>query len=446
MKKRIVSIIMMIMLATTLLAGCGGNNSSGEKVRIVVPDRVLTGQGADAFTKQKQEEFDKLYGDEIEVVHILPYESADVNSVQNLTAVLMGNDAPAYVSVSSTIYMKDLYNMGLVADITSLVKDNEEFQKIRDNVVASCTYSDGNIIAYPTMIEVPLLGFYNDALENAGYSPETFTCETWDAYYEAAKKMTTDEYKGSSLYLSEFFLWPQNWILSNGADVAIQNEDGTISLNYTDEKVVEAVAFLRKLYQEGLTNKNAGNVDLNGIFTMMYNKEIASFTMYPSWIDRFVDQGIDPDEITLSMFPQGTQGNNQAAMYVAGNVFNAKLTDAELEAALKYVTYMNSEETQNEKYKFYADNGISDLDISCVENVDWTVALTDYPQQWIDVIEEAITVAKDNDLNATGYSTYIAAKLPAIVEGSGDIAEAMKKAEDLTKEEWLNDYNSNLKK
>lgn len=448
MKRRIVSILMMVTMAATLLVGCGGsgNDGSDEKVRIVVPDRVLTEQGADAFTKQKQEQFDELYGDEIEVVHILPYESADVNSVQNLTAVLMGNDAPAYVSVSSTIYMKDLYNMGLVADITSLVKENEEFQKIRENVIASCTYSDGKIIAYPTMIEVPLLGFHNEALENAGYAPETFACETWDDYYEIAEKMTTSEQKGASLYLSEFFLWPQNWILSNGADVAVQNDDGTISLNYTDEKVIEAVAFMRKLYQEGLTNENAGSVDLNGIFTMMYNKDIASFTMYPSWIDRFVDQGIDPEDITLSMFPKGTSGESQAAMYVAGNVFNAKLSEAELEAALKYVTFMNSEETQNEKYQYFADNGISDLDISCMENVDWTVALTDYPQQWLDVIEEAIAVAKDNDLNATGYSTYIAAKLPAIVEGNGDIAKAMKEAEDLTKEEWLNDYNSNLKK
>ena len=34
----------------------------------------------------------------------------------------------------------------------------------------------------------------------------------------------------------------------------------------------------------------------------------------------------------------------------------------------------------------------------------------------------------------------------AIVEGTGDIATAMKEAEDLTKKEWLNDYNSNLKK
>lgn len=446
MKKRISSILFVVMMVTALLMGCGGSGDkeSGGKVKIVVPDKVMTQQGVDAFIKSKQDEFDKLYGDEIEVVHVLPYASSDTNNVQNLTAVLLSNDAPAYVSVSSTIWMKDLYNMGLVADITELVEENEEFQKIRENVVESCKYRGKEIIAYPTDIEVPLLGFYNESLEGAGYDPETFTCETWNDYYEAAKKMTRNGQKGSSLYLSDFFLWPQNWFLSNGANVASQDEAGVISLNYTDKKVLETVEFMRKLYQEGLTNDNVGSIDTNGIFSLMYNKNIASFTMYPTWITRFVDQGIDPSDITLTMFPQGPSGESQPVMYVAGMVFNAKLNEQELKAALKYVTFMNSEETQNEKFDYYVNNGISDLDISCIEAVDWTKALTDYPQQWIDVTKKAIEVAKDNDLDATGYSTYISAKLPAIVEGIGDIEAGMKEAESLTKKEWLDDYNKNL--
>ena len=139
MKKRIVSILLTVAMAATLLTGCGSNEGVGSdgKVKITVPDRVLTEQGENAFKKQKQEEFDRLYGDKIEVTHILPYESADANNVQNLAAVLLSNDSPAYVSLSSTIYMKDLYNMGLVADISSYVKNDEEFKKILPNIVES---------------------------------------------------------------------------------------------------------------------------------------------------------------------------------------------------------------------------------------------------------------------------------------------------------------------
>ena len=448
MKKRIVSILLTVAMAATLLTGCGSNEGVGSdgKVKITVPDRVLTEQGENAFKKQKQEEFDRLYGDKIEVTHILPYESADANNVQNLAAVLLSNDSPAYVNLSSTIYMKDLYNMGLVADISSYVKNDEEFKKILPNIVESCTYSDGSIIAYPTSIEVPLLGFYKEALIEAGYDPETFTCNTWDEYYEAAKKMTTADRKGSSLYLSEFFLWPQNWFLSNGAQVAVQNEDGTIALNYTDEKVVQTVEFLRKLYQEGLTNKNAGTASTNDMFSLMYGKSIASFTMYPTWIDRFIDQGIAPNDIMLTMFPTGPSGETQPVMYVSGVVFNSKLSEKELEAAIKYVSFMYSEETQNEQFAYRADNGISQLMISCVEGVDWSKGLTDFPQQWIDMIQSAMQIAHDNRVNATGYSTYLSAKLPAIVTGTDSIEKGLQEAEDLTKNEWLNDYNANLNK
>lgn len=442
MKRRILSILSLLAMIAALLSGCGGGSKS-EKVKIVVPDRVLTMQGALAFRKGLQEKFDELYGDEIEVVHILPIESADTSSVDTLTAVLLGNDAPAYVGVPSTIYMKDLYNMGLVADIAPYVQDNEEFKKLMTNAVDSCTYSDGSVIAWPTGIEVPLLGFYNSALEDAGYDPETFTCDTWDEYYEIAKKMDTSSYNGSSLYASEFFLWPQNWFLANGAEVAIQNADGTITLNYTDQRVVETVEYLRKLYKDGLTNGNVGSVNVNDMFSMMYNKQVASFTMYPTWVDRFINQGIAPDDITLRMFPTGPSGERKPIMYVAGFVFNSQLSEEELKAAIKYVSFMYSEEQQTAKFEYYVNNGISDMEISCVKGVDWKSCLSDYPQQWLDIVDEAMQVASDNKINATGYSTYLSAKLPAMIEGNGNIRELLKEAEQLTENEWLNDYNKN---
>ena len=39
-----------------------------------------------------------------------------------------------------------------------------------------------------------------------------------------------------------------------------------------------------------------------------------------------------------------------------------------------------------------------------------------------------------------------AAKLPAIVTGTDSIEKGLQEAEDLTKNEWLNDYNANLNK
>ncbi len=442
--KKILSILLATMLTISCLAGCGGSSNSDGKVTITVPDLVLNPIGEDKFKQEKQDAFDELYGDKIEVKHILPSSSSDVNDVQNLSALLLGNDAPAYVNVSSTIYMKDLYNMGLIRDISDLVKDNEVFNANMQRAIDACKYSDGSIIGYPTGVEVPMLGFYNEALTKAGYDPTTFTCETWDDYYEVIKKLTAGSRKGGSLCASEFFLWPNNWLLSNGAQVAIQNEDGTISLNYTDDKVVETINFLKKIYGEGLTNENINYTDIDQIFSLMYNRSVASFTMYPTWIQRFTSAGISPAEITLCQYPKGPSGEYTNVMYVAATVFNASLTDEELEAAIQYVAFMNSEEYYSDYFKFCQENSISMLKIPCVENVDWWSHLTDFPNNWIESTKKALETAEDTSLDSTGFSTYITAALPDIITlQNNDVKASLQSAEKTTKTEWLENYNAN---
>lgn len=449
MKKiiKIISVVMSVVLISGLFGGCGSKEEKTGKVKIIAPDRVLNEVGINAFVKQKQEEFDELYGDEIEVEHILPVSSSDVNDVQNTSAILLGNDAPSFVGVSSTIFMKDLYNMGLVKDITAAVEGNESFNSNLEASIEACKYSDGKIIGYPTNMEIPLLGFYNSALTEAGYDPENFSCETWDEYYEIAKKLTTSAHAGASIYASEFFLWPNNWFLSNGAELAVQNSDGTIKLNYTDKKVTDTIEFLRKLYGDGLTNDNIGFTDVDNMFTLLYNKTVSSFTMYPTWISRFIDAGIDPNEITLKKFPKGPSGEYKSAMYVASKIFNSSLSDEQLDAAIKYVAFMNSEEYWNDYFKYCSENSISTLNIPTVKDVDWWSSLTDFPEQWISVTKEALETATDTSLNSNGYSTYISAVLPGIISSSDtDVAAEMEKAAKTTENEWLNDFNKSVKK
>ncbi len=447
MVKKLLTVTLAVVLTAGVLAGCGNKDGGSEgKVTIRVPDRVLTEVGADAFVKQKQLEFDELYGDTIEVIHMTAPASSDVNDVQNTAAILMGQDAPSYVILSSTIYVKDLYNMGLIRDIGDVVEELGYLDGLMSRAVEACKYSDGALIGYPLSLEIPLLGFYNSALTEAGYNPDKFTCNTWDEYYVMAENMTNSAHKGGSLYASEFFLWPQNWFLSNGAQVAIQNNDGTISLNYTDEKVVETVEFMRKLYHAGYTNTNIGYTDVDSMFGLLYGKSVASFTMYPTWLERFAAQGIEPNEITLRTFPQGPSGEYASVMYVSAAALNSQLTDEEAKATLTYLNFMNSEEYWNEYFAYCELNSISKLSIPAVENADWWSHLTDFPQQWIDTIKSSLETATDTPMNSTGYSTYISAMLPEIITGQSDIVEGLKKAEKLTKSEWLDNYNTHLNK
>ncbi len=447
MKKtfRLLSLFLVVTFVLGCFAGCGSKKKSG-KVTIIVPDLILNPIGADVYTAQLQDEFDAKYGDEIEVKHILPTTSSDVNDVQNISTVLLGNDAPAYVGVSSTVYMKDLYNMGLIRDISDFVKGNKAFNSCLPSAIDACKYSDGSIIGYPNGIEIPMMGFYTENLKKAGYNPDTFTCETWDDYYNVAKKMTTGSTKGASIYASEYFLWPHNWFNSNGAQLVKQGKDGKISLNYTDDKVVETVNFLKKLYSEGLTNEDIGYTDVDSMFSLIYNKDIASFTMYPTWISRFTSAGVYPSEITLCKYPKGPSDGYQNVMYVSAKIFNASLSDEELEAAIKYVSFMSSKEALEGKYNYFKENHISQLSIPTVKDVDWWSCLTDFPEQWITSVKDAVSTAKDISVDSTGFTTYFSAALPNIITGkTPDVKKGLEAAATTTKKEWLNNYNKDKK-
>lgn len=60
--------------------------------------------------------------------------------------------------------------------------------------------------------------------------------------------MNTDSCSGSSLYVYEYYLWPNNWFLSNGAEPAIQNDDGINSTNVALEN-----GFITKLHSTAFT-------------------------------------------------------------------------------------------------------------------------------------------------------------------------------------------------
>lgn len=446
--KRLIGLLSAAVLLTALMAGCNGGDASeggdsGGQVTITVADLLLTEAGGNEFILQKQAEFDELYGDQIKVEHILPVSSSEAGAVQTLATVLISRDAPAYVPVSSTMYLKDLYNMGLVKDITAAVTDSEDFSKLLQPAQDAVKYGD-RIIGWPSNMEIPLLGFFNDALIEAGYDPETFTCETWDDYYEVAKKMTTAAHSGASIYASEFYLWPNNWFLSNGAEVALQNDDGTITLNYTDDKVIQTIEFLRKLYSEGLTNSNINYTDIDNMLSLIYKKNVASFTMYPTWISMFVNAGIDPQDITLRPFPKGPSGEYSSALYVSGYAFNSQLSDAELEAAIKYLTFMTDDSYHEEYFQYCSENGISTLLIPPYESVDWYSHLTDFPESWISVVQETVKTAEASQLNSTSHSTYISAVLPGIIASDTDIVAAMQAAEETTKSEWLDSFNADV--
>ena len=457
--KKIISIILsaVMILSLTVLTSCKNNKANGnsnangeytgEVVEITVGDLVLSASGSSRWVALRQQQFEKEHP-EIKVNHIMAAAGDTTNIVEYLTTLFMGDSSPVYFEVSSTYYMRDLYNSDLAADISPYISDNA-FDDMYDYVAESVQYGDA-VIGYPVALEIPLLGFFNENLKAAGYDPETFTCETWDDYYEVAEKMTTNSIKGSSLYVYEYFLWPANWFQSNNATPAVQNEDGTISLQFASDNMIETLEFFKKLYDNGLTNKNITYTQISDMLKLIYNKKVASFTLYPTWLNTLEANGIKAEDITLSLFPKGPNYNENSPasnVIVSGAVFNATKSPEELQAAVTYYEYMNAPDAMADLAKFKTENHIIDFKISPYETTDWKSALeaNNIPKNWIDTTAAALNEGYVSPLRSTAFSTYLTSQFGSLIRDNIDMRKTLQSAQETASREWLSNFNTYLK-
>ena len=343
---------------------------------------------------------------------------------------------------------RDLYNSDLAADITPYLS-NGSFDNMYDYVVDSVKYGDA-VIGYPCGLEVPLLGFLTESLTGAGYDPATFKCETWDEYLEVAKKMTNDKISGSSLYVYEYFLWPANWFQSNNAEPAVQNSDGTITLDFTNPKMIETLEFFKTLYSSGLTNENITYTQISDMQSLMFNKKVASFTFYPTWLETFEANGFKADDIFVSLFPKGPSykaGTPASNVIVSGAVFNARKSPEELQAAVTYYEYMNGHEAFEDFSDFLIDKKITNFTLSPYKDIDWKTALTEngIPQNWIDTTEAALNEGYVSPLHSTAFTTYLTPQFGGLIRDNTDMKAVLKSSQETAEKEWLNYFNSYLK-
>lgn len=462
--KKIISLVLAatMILSLTVFAGCGndkqnGGSSStdsdgngeytGKVVEITVCDLITTATGSNRFNALRQQQFEKDHP-EIKVNHVSLPAGDTTNMVEYLTTLFMGDNSPVCYSVSSTYYMRDLYNSDLAADISPYISE-ESFDKMYDYVSESVKYGDA-IIGYPTGLEVPLLGFLNESLEKAGYDPSAFTCETWDDYLEVAGKMTSDGISGSSLYVYEYYLWPANWFQSNSAEPAIQNEDGTITLDFTNSKVIETIEFFKKLYNSGYTNSNITYTQISEMQNLMLNKKLASFTFYPTWLSQFVAAGINAEDITVTPFPKGPsyeEGTPYSNVLVSGNVFNARKSEEELQAAVTYTEYMAGYESAKEYIEYATEKKIANFSLPPFKDIDWETPLktNNIPENWINTTKTVLNEGYVSPLHSTAFTTYLTPQFGKLIRENLNITDVLKDAQKTAEREWLDDFNAYLK-
>lgn len=467
MKKRLLSIVavMMIFCVGFFTAACGGGDADNntDQVTIVVDDLVEDKIGFNNWTKKRQEAFDAAYPG-INVKHVAEVAADSFNQLKTIrdTFSVVSDMTPTILKVNTNEFARQLYYEGYIKPFTKSINSWEEKDDIDPTILAGYTYGE-EVVGFPITIETPLLGFNKSILAERkeelaaiGQDYQALKIETWADYREIAKVLTYKnasgtQIAGAGMTTQDYYQSFGVWAIANGFDGVIQNENGTVDIDWDgNQSMVETLQHFALMKEDGSIYYNI-DVPSTSYFGYIWRGNIASFTYYPEWATWFAQNNLDSDNIDIYHFPRGEYAKSIdktecSPVFSIGYVVNAKASDEQVDAAAKYIEFMYGKEAWESKIDFAYENMIQFVTYPALTTVNLEKIYADLSDNWITAMEYALDHMYVSNINTVGYITDIRATLSDLVASSNvdRINEQLRNLENTTKLSWLNAYNENI--
>lgn len=267
--KKLVSKIVVPVLALSMFAGCGnssetsnqadqtkGNTSanSGEVTKVTVW-RPQDKQPIEDWYIERIESFNKEYAGKYELEQQIIIRADSFAYEDKVNTAISSNTLPDILMVDGPNISNYAAN-NIIIPIDDYISEEDKADYL-DSTIVQDTYDNKLFAIGPTESSVAL--YYNkDMLDAIGVTPPTKLEDawTWDEFYDIAKKLTTDEVSGARIIMDKgegvTYVMEPFWV-SNGTDII--NAEGTTSTGYLNsDKGIEAATYLNKFIQEGISN------------------------------------------------------------------------------------------------------------------------------------------------------------------------------------------------
>lgn len=291
MKKRILALGTCVLMAASMLAGCGSTETTTQTNadgQTVYPDGKITlyGHGQpqylmEYFNAWLERNRDIAPGVEIEMVQT---EGAADSREKITMTYLSGSteDLPDAVYLDPVNIM-DLASAGILRDETEFV--TPLLDKLVDGAANDATV-DGKIYALPDSVRPQMLFYNKEIFDKYGIDPSMMS--TMDGYIEAGRQLK--EASGGTVYLSYIDPGSNTWRywgrrgLMPQANARIWGDNGEVVFG-SDEGTKLALGTLDTMYQEGLLLKSA--IMEPALYDSINNGEVATFYIGAFW-DEFM--------------------------------------------------------------------------------------------------------------------------------------------------------------
>ncbi len=358
MKKRRWMILSLVLAVVLLLSACsgtgeknnekashnGGNKgetaSPGESGKEKDPVKIRVAYYADETARETFHNIIENFMHEYDHIEVEETGTDWTSHYTNLKVDLAAGQGPTVFLLDGP-YIPQYASEGAIVDLSAYLQelsmdDYYGFEEIRN--------PQGQYFAVPQGIQVNALYFNKDMFDAADVDYPTDDWTTADVY-QAAQKLTNKDKKQYGIGLGSHFRY--GWytmIRQFGGDLLSQ--DRKTSTFASDPKVREAVEYMKKFWDEGLT---PSFIEMEGELTLdpgsWFPRGYAAM-FYDNFSRRLANdkEGINYD---VALMPKGHNGGVSYSALVANSwVLNSKATDQEKEAGWLFMKYFLGEEPQ----------------------------------------------------------------------------------------------------
>ncbi|MHC1749935.1 MAG: sugar ABC transporter substrate-binding protein [Cellulosilyticaceae bacterium] len=335
-KKFLVGMLASVMAVSTIFTGCSAGKDEAKATpeagtEAGVKTIKVWGMGEEGKLLPKMVEKFEAENPNIKVeVQALPWDQAH----DKLLTAVASQNGPDIIQMG-TSWIPEFAEAGALLDLKPYVDEypNLKQENYFDSSLQTASYND-EYVGVPWYVDTRVLYYRTDLLAEVGYPKGP---NNWDELKDASKKLAA---RGEGLYgldlnpKDQFFAITYGW--QNGSDVI---KDGVPQFN--TPKFTEAVEYLKSFFEEGLSPKQ-DDMDI----VQAFKEGIKPMYISGPWMVNIMND--QAPEIKDKWAVRTLPAKETNTSFVGGANFTVFHNSKNVPEALKFISYMNSPETQLE--------------------------------------------------------------------------------------------------
>lgn len=346
--------------------------------------------------------------------------------------------APDLIEGSFT--MMDKYiAAGIVEPLNRYLDAWDETQYLDTSYLDMFT-RDGNIYGLPVQVTPMLFGYNKSLFKAAGIQAPP---ATWEEALEYAKLLNNPDQQiaGYATLAAEWTEWFfQYYVWQAGGDLTRKNEDGTITLTFTDPAVISAAKYYQELAASKVLQRDR-TLKFNDLLEQFSRGKIAMMPFAVDWVMDVANRGMDLDDVGLCLPPAGPSGKSATAIAGSCYVINGNTTDAKKDAAWEYISWKMGKEERT----LYFENLASKGAIAPITLPRSDMSITDFaefPEEYREVLAGVGEIGRLEFYGKADFGSYVDRAVQKILtDPSADPEKEFAEAQALAQAEALAAFN-----